>query len=245
MYAKDDRPSSRNVFPISSLASNEPQPMPKTAREIAEIYEVSDRTIQSWFKVVSQAYPWLSEADLKTGKSAQTRYTSLCQELIADFRASNKGTEEWVAAIHLSNAEKLPRKRTLQERSLEQFSLTPAVEVEVLEEEAFGGRIETASVSYKAQPILQTNLKNLTVTLPTVDTSALDAQTAKLMNQSAQAVEILRQFVTADLRTKLGGVLAQNTNLVAAIQHSAIISAVQDLGVGKPDTEEGDSFRSS
>jgi hypothetical protein len=236
MYAKDNRLLGHNVFPINSLPSSEPQPIPKTAKEVAELHGVSDRTVQSWFKVVSQAYPWLNEADLKTGKSAQTRYTTLCQELISDFRASGQGAEEWTAAILRLNAEKLLREKTSPERSLEQFSLTPTVEV--LDSEDCGGRIGSAARSYKAEPILQIHLQNLIVTLPTVDTSTLDAQTAKFIAQSAQAAEVLEQFITADLKAKLQGVLAQNTQMVAALQNSAIIGAIQGSGIGEPEAEE-------
>jgi hypothetical protein len=235
MYAKDDRPLGHNVFPINSLLSSDPQPVTKTAKEIAELYGVSDRTVQSWFKVVNQAHPWLKEADLKTGKSAQTRYTTLCQELISAFRASSQGAEEWTAAVHRSNAEKLPREKTSPERSLEQFSLTPTVEV--LDSEECGGRIDSAARSYEAEPILQIHLQNLIITLPTVNTSTLDAQTAQFITQSAQAAEVLGQFITADLRAKLEGVLAQNTQMVAALQNSAIIGAIQGSGIGKPEED--------
>jgi len=240
MYAKDeDRP--RNVFPILPSTSGEPQPTPRTAREIAEIYEVSDRTIQQWYRVVIKAYPWLKESDLKTGRSAQTKYTILFQEWISDFRESGMGAEEWISAIHSSNADKLPKEKTTSERSLKQFHLTQAVEVEVVEDEF--QEIQTTSETYTAQPILQVNLQHLTVTLPEVDTSGLDAQTVQYTSHTAQAVNVLEQFIAADFKAKLTGVLAQNTNLAAALQHSAVVGAVQDLGVGKP--EEGGSFRPS
>jgi len=241
MYAEHkDRPS--NVFPILPTDSSElHHPTPRTAKEIAEIYEVSDRTVQAWFKVVRLAYPWLKEADLKTGRSAQTKYTVLCQELIADFRESGMGAEEWVSKIHSSNQDKLPREKTVSERSLEQFHLTQALDVEVVE----GGfpEIQTTSETYSVQPILKGDFQNLMVTFPEVDTSGLDAQTLQLHEQTMQAVSALQGFFTADLKAKLTGVLAQNTNLAAAIQNSAVVGVVH--GLGKPGGEEGGSFRSS
>jgi len=240
MYVKDeDRPS--NVFPILPSTSGEFPPTPRTAKEISKIYDVSDRTIQDWFKVIRLAYPWLDETQLKVGRSAQTKYTVLLQELLSDFRESGMGAEEWISAIHFSNADKLPREKTLPERSLKQFHLTQAVEVEVVEDEF--QEIQTTSETYTAQPILQVNLQHLTVTLPEVDTSGLDAQTVQYTSHTAQAVNVLEQFIAADFKAKLTGVLAQNTNLAAALQHSAVVGAVQDLGVGKP--EEGGSFRPS
>jgi hypothetical protein len=253
MYVTKDRQEFSSIVPLISYAQSEPnmisvepklQSVPRTAGDLATIYKVSDRAIQGWYKVIVRAHPWLGERDLKVGRSNKTKYTVLCQELLEAYRQSGMGAEEWVVASHHANAEKLPREKTLRERSLEQFGLTPAVEVEVLEEEAFGGGIKTTSASYQAQPIAQAHLQKLTVTLPTVDTSTLDAQTAQFSQLSAQAVAILGQFVTADLIAKLGGVLAQNTHLVAAIQHSAITGAVQKLGVGKLEAEDGDSASS-
>jgi len=244
MQASEGRPS--NVFPLITPTSCEPQPTARTAGEIAEIYDKTDRTIQQWYKVVIKAYPWLKETDLKTGKSANTKYTVFFQELISDFRNSGMGTEEWIAAIHSSNADKLPKEKTNQERSLEQFGLSPAIQADVeVVEDLLGGMIQTVSETYLAQPIFHFNVANLTVTLPTVDTSGLDAATLRLTTQTAQGIEILAQFATADLTAKLKGIFAQNTHVAAAIQHSAVVGSIQDLGVGKPEGEGEDSFRPS
>jgi len=240
MYVTDeDRPS--NVFPLIPLTSGEPQPTARTAGEIAEIYNKSDRTVQGWFKTVVQAYSWLPESTLKTGKSANTKYTVLFQELLSDFRKSGMGAEEWITAIHSSNADKLPKEKTSSERSLEQFHLTQALDVEVVE----GGfpEIQTTSETYSVQPILKGKFQNLMVTFPEVDTSGLDAQTLQLHEQTMQAVTALQGFFTADLKAKLTGVLAQNTNLAAAIQNSAVVGVVH--GLGKPEGEEEGSFRPS
>lgn len=81
----------------------------KSARELAEQYGVSDRTVQSWFKAVCAAYFWIDPETLKTGRSAKTRYSPLCQQFIAQYRASanNLSEEDWIASIHAVNPDKL------------------------------------------------------------------------------------------------------------------------------------------
>jgi hypothetical protein len=81
----------------------------KSAKELADQYGVSDRTVQSWFKTVTTAYAWIEPEALKTGKSAKTRYTPLCQELMAAYRTSaiNISEEDWIASVHAANPEKL------------------------------------------------------------------------------------------------------------------------------------------
>lgn len=82
----------------------------KSAKELADEYGVSDRTVNTWFKVVAAAYCWIDLETLKTGKSAKTRYTPLFQTLLADYRAdaANRSDQDWIAAVHAANPDKLP-----------------------------------------------------------------------------------------------------------------------------------------
>lgn len=80
-------------------ASSSEELFPRAAREIAETYGVSDRSIQNWYKVITEAYPSLTETDLKIGKSAKMKYTVLCQELIQAYRQSGKNSDEWIAEV--------------------------------------------------------------------------------------------------------------------------------------------------
>ncbi len=84
-----------------------PEGRSKSAKELAHEYEVSDRTVQTWFKTVTTAYPWIDPSALKTGKSAKTRYTPLCQALLAEYRdnASVLSEEDWIASVHAANPE--------------------------------------------------------------------------------------------------------------------------------------------
>lgn len=81
----------------------------KSAKEIAEAFGVSDKTVQTWFKAVCAAYPWIDPKTLKTGSSNKIRYTPLCQALIAEYRAvaAALSEEDWIASVHTANPEKL------------------------------------------------------------------------------------------------------------------------------------------
>jgi hypothetical protein len=107
-----------NLFEIPSEVSAPPSTEPielssevrsKSAREISEQFGVSDKTVQTWYKSICAAYPWIEPEALKTGKSAKTRYTPLCQSLIAEYRtaATELSEEDWIASVHAANVEKL------------------------------------------------------------------------------------------------------------------------------------------
>jgi hypothetical protein len=91
------------------VVATSPEVRSRSAKELADQYGVSDRTIQTWFKTVTTAYAWIEPEALKTGKSAKTRYTPLCQELMATYRtsATNASEEDWIASVHAANPEKL------------------------------------------------------------------------------------------------------------------------------------------
>lgn len=93
--------SSPKLVSASPEAADEPRP--KSAREIAEEYSISDRQIQEDLKVVRRAYPWLEQKQLKIGVSAKTRYTPLCQQLLAQFRASDLTAEDWIEQVWQSH----------------------------------------------------------------------------------------------------------------------------------------------
>jgi len=81
----------------------------KSAKEIAEEFGVTDKTIQTWFKSVCAAYPWIASKTLKTGNGNKIRYTPLCQALIVEYRtaAIELSEEDWIASVHAANPEKL------------------------------------------------------------------------------------------------------------------------------------------
>ena len=82
---------------------------PKSAKELAAQYRVSDRAFQDWFKTVCSSYVWVSLSDLKTGNSNKTRYTVLCQDLIAQYRDASKSlsADDWIKTIYESNRDKV------------------------------------------------------------------------------------------------------------------------------------------
>lgn len=98
----------REVAPEAATPSLEVRS--KSAKELADDYGVSDRTINTWFKIVAAAYCWMEVEALKTGKSAKTRYTPLFQELLADYRsdAANRSDQDWIASVHAAHTDQLP-----------------------------------------------------------------------------------------------------------------------------------------
>ena len=95
--------------PVVEVAQPSGELRPKSATELASDYGVSDKTIQTWYKSVCAAYCWLDPGVLKTGSSNKTRYTPICQELIAQYRVAVKDLSEeaWIASVHADNADKI------------------------------------------------------------------------------------------------------------------------------------------
>lgn len=97
--------------PVEALPEVEqasPEVRPKSALELAEEYSVSDRAIQSWFKAVATAYYWIDAKQLKSGNGNKTRYTPLCQNLIAQYRGSNLSEDAWIASVHEAHPHEIP-----------------------------------------------------------------------------------------------------------------------------------------
>lgn len=83
---------------------------PRSASELARHFGVTDRAVQNWHPIIKTAYRWLSEADLKTGTGKNTRYTPLAIKAMAELkaaRASGQTADDWVAAVHAANTDKL------------------------------------------------------------------------------------------------------------------------------------------
>jgi hypothetical protein len=98
-------------FPNEDLTAFQPLPeaRSKSAAEMADEYNVSDKSVQQWFKAVTTAYCWIDIQDLRTGSGRKTRYTPLCQDLIAKYRAESSSMTEsdWIASVHAANPEKV------------------------------------------------------------------------------------------------------------------------------------------
>lgn len=56
----------------------------KFCKAIAEHYGVNRKTVQIWWRKIEEAYPWLSERDLKNGD----QYTPLCIRLMGEYQAA-------------------------------------------------------------------------------------------------------------------------------------------------------------
>ena len=131
---------------------------PKSAKELAAQYQVSDRTFQDWFKTVCSAYSWVLPTDLKTGNSNKTRYTVLCQDLIAQYRDQAKflSADDWIKSVHTANPDR--------------FQPSEITEAELVDEQSTQGAI-TIHSSQQPISVHQVNQIHLTVinTQPQVD----------------------------------------------------------------------------
>ena len=107
-----ESPSEASIAPTNATTSASREPAielrPQSARNIAQVYQVSDRTVQDWIKTVFRAYPLIAQKDLKLGSSNRTRYTPLCQTLIKQYRSSGLSAEDWIASVHATNATAQP-----------------------------------------------------------------------------------------------------------------------------------------
>lgn len=63
--------------PLTASLADSPEVRPKSTKEIAGEYLITERTIQNTLTVVYRAYPWLDKKLLRIGTSAQTRYIAV------------------------------------------------------------------------------------------------------------------------------------------------------------------------
>jgi hypothetical protein len=213
----------------------------QSAKDLGAQYQVSDRTIQAWFGIITKAYYWLPPATFKVGNSNRTRYTPEFQRLISDFKGSGLSADDWINQVHQAHPEQYQapdpqaQKRTLP-NTYSGFRLTPeAIAPEIVEEDprSGGSLIEDPQI-YQVQPLIHLQIQTLTIHLPASNTTRLEQDTAQLQAQTIAALGSIQQAVTADFSTKLGAVLAQNTHAVAAMQNAAVIQAAETLGLATP-----------
>jgi uncharacterized protein YukE len=107
---------------------------PKSAKELAEYFGVTDRAIQNWFKFIADAYCWLSESDLKAGDGKNTRYrpfTISAMQALRVARESGQTANDWIAEI-----QKLaPQPEIQQPQEVEAPQTGQLITTEVVEEE--------------------------------------------------------------------------------------------------------------
>lgn len=96
------------------------------------------------------------------------------------------------------------------------------------------GSLTTYIETKPATPLIQFNFQNLNVHLASADTTPLQQQTQQAQTVTAQAAGVLQQAVSAKFKADIAQVIAQNENLAAGIQATAVVGAMQDLGLGKP-----------
>lgn len=163
------RPKSPKMPEFSNLDAAAPL-MPKSSGELAAEYQVTDKTIQSWFKIVRKAYVWLNATELQVGTSNQIRYTPLFQELLMEFRSSGLGKDQWIAHVHASHPDKL------QPQPVElKFSPQPVAP----SQPSIGSRLNLPTIPLATSSIV-----------PTAQSLPTDTQEAKtLASTGKQAIE--------------------------------------------------------
>ncbi len=163
----------------------------KSAKELADEYGVSDRTVQSWFKTITTAYAWIEPESLKTGKSAKTRYTPLCQALIAEYRASTStlSEEDWIASVHAVNPEKLATAVPSAPAVSDDIPVSPTEVMPPVDRTAAGSLIPTGSSYLSALAAEELELEQL------------EAQELELLGRMQNNLERLNQNQTQWQRT--------------------------------------------
>ncbi|MDX2245069.1 MAG: hypothetical protein NW224_30700 [Leptolyngbyaceae cyanobacterium bins.302] len=193
----------REVAPEAPLKATEPslEVRAKSAKELAEEYEVSDRTIQTWFKTVTAAHPWIELETLKTGKSAKTRYTPLCQTLIAEYRAvaSNVSEENWIASVHAANPEKLSAPPTTQRQNDVPLSPTEVLPRED-EQPSNGDPCGNGNAARPGGMLLHIGSSLALPKIPGVVTPGNDTAYLTQAQQRMQQFEALQQQVLAQIQ---------------------------------------------
>jgi hypothetical protein len=138
----------------------------RSSSELAVYFQVDKKTIQTWYKVVVNAYEWLPESDFKFGSGKYVRYTPFCvqqMEMLRAETATSKTFDQWVSEVHAVNNQHLTPKS--QSSSL---ALTTADKDAVLATE----KLQASTVvlqdakqvlqdAYQQQPTLAKNLAKL------------------------------------------------------------------------------------
>lgn len=78
-----------------------------SSQELAQRWATSKKTIQTWISYALRAYCWISEEEFRLGSGNKIRYTRLCQEVLVEYRSQPLTAEDWIAAVHLANSDKL------------------------------------------------------------------------------------------------------------------------------------------
>jgi hypothetical protein len=197
---------------------------------------MKDRTFFNYADQVVNTWYWLPESNIrKDGSYSQFGLDEISRR--REYRLLKTYQEEtW-------EREGMPPKPTF---ALTQPSAPPVVEAELEEVPTTlvlgsRGQITSQQSTRQVQPLLQISIESLQIQLPQADVSELNADTQKLQSINQQAIQVLTQYVSADLQSKVTELLSQNSNLAAAIQTAATVGAVQGIQAPKPQSADGSS----
>jgi len=203
---------------------------------------VQDRSILTWFKTVTAAYPWIPIADLRTGNSAKTRYTPLYQTLFDEYRreANNTSADDWIASVHvahpteyeawLNQSKPSPQPTTAYTFYTQDTAAIPEVDVD-----------DQDSIKEPELPVLETTVEtssNLTIPNPVLpQTYDMAGQQPNEAPSFKDPLALAAQIVAAvgNLQTAMQRDIAQKKQKLADTQQAAkqIQQAVTDLNLDR------------
>jgi len=96
-----------------------------SSQELAERWATSKKTIQTWIAYAMRAYPWIPEESFRLGSGNRVRYTSLCQEILLEYRSQPLTAEDWIASVHSANSDKLKELQELERQKQPQGGTSP------------------------------------------------------------------------------------------------------------------------
>ena len=201
-------------------------------------YKVQDRSILTWFKTLTAAYPWIPMADLRTGNSAKTRYTPLCQTLFDAYRkeANNTSADDWIASVHAAHPTEyeawLNQSKLAPQPTTAYTFYTPTATPELDDQDA---------ASEPELPILETTIEtasSLTIPNPVLpQTYDMAGQQPNEAPSFKDPLALAAQIVAAvgNIQTAMQRDIAQKKQKLADTQQAAkqIQQAVTDLSLDR------------
>ncbi|OKH41136.1 hypothetical protein NIES2101_34750 [Calothrix sp. HK-06] len=138
----------------------------RSSSELAAYFRVDKKTIQTWFKVIIEAYCWLPESDFKFGSGKYVRYTRFCiqqMEVLKTEIATGKSFQQWVSEVHINNNQHPTTKSQSSSLVLATSDKDAVLATEKLQASSvvLEDARQTLQDAYQQQPTLAKNLAKL------------------------------------------------------------------------------------
>jgi hypothetical protein len=178
--------------------------------------------------------PYLSKTMKNALPESLAAYPHTRRTLQLETGASEKTVRRWIKKADVTGPSIAGIERFSEEQrelilshQAKRNNKPEAVEVEIVEP----GTIELhRSESSIAAPLMAFNLEPIQIELSTLDTSALDAQTAQLEAVAASAAaNVIAAALAARFDMGLAQIVAKQNNLLAGIEAQALNGAAQSI----------------